>query len=97
MKDLRTYVFEDGYTLQQNMLLRALKMQAVHGMLMTNPRYTGYTSFAKAVIGNFKLGDKTPKTCKSLYKYLKEKGYYEPIEKMDSKGDREKDRNTIES
>ena len=97
MKDLRTYVFEDGYTLQQNMLLRALKMQAVHGMLMTNPRVTGYTSFAKAVIGNFKLGDKTPKTCKSLYKYLKEKGYYDPIEKMDSKRDREKDRNTIES
>ena len=28
MKDLRTYVFEDGYTLQQNMLLRALKMRA---------------------------------------------------------------------
>ena len=97
MKDLRTYVFEDGYTLQQNMLLRALEMQAVHGMLMTNPRVTGYTSFAKAVIGNFKLGDKKPKTCKSLYKYLKEKGYYEPIEKMDSKRDREKDRNTIES
>ena len=95
MKDLRTYVFEDGYTLQQNMLLRALKMQAVYGMLMTNPRVTGYTSFAKAVIGNFKLGDKTPKTCKSLYKYLKEKGYYEPIEKMDSKRHREKDRNTI--
>ena len=69
MKDLRTYVFEDGYTLQQNMLLRALKLQAEHGMLMTNPRYTGYTSFAKAVIGNFKLGDKTPKTCKTLYKY----------------------------
>ena len=48
MPDLRTHVFEDGYTLQQNMLLRALKMQAEHGMLMTNPRVTGYTSFAKA-------------------------------------------------
>ena len=97
MTDIRTYVFEDGYTLQQSTLLRALKLQAEHGMLMTNPRYTGYTSFAKAVIGNFKLGDKTPKTCKSLYKYLKEKGYYESIEKMDSKRNREKDRNTIES
>ena len=43
MADLRTYVFEDGYTLQQNMLLRALKMQAEHGLLMTNPRGTGYT------------------------------------------------------
>ena len=97
MKDIRTYVFEDGYTLQQNMFLRALKMQAEHGILMTNPRVTGYTSFAKAVIGNFKLGDKTPKTCKTLYKYLKEKGYYEPIEKADSKRDREEDRDTIQS
>ena len=52
MADLRTYVFDDGYTLQQSSLLRALKMQAEHGMLMTNPRVTGYTSFAKAVIGN---------------------------------------------
>ena len=77
--DLRTYKFEDGYTLQQNMLLRALKMQAEHGMLMTNPRVTGYTSFAKAVIGNFKLDDKAPKTCKKLYEYLVEKGYYESI------------------
>ena len=77
--DLRTFVFEDGYTLQQNMLLRALKMQAQHGMLMTNPRVTGYTSFAKAVIGNFKLDNKAPKTCKKLYEYLVEKGYYESI------------------
>ena len=81
MPDLRTYVFEDGYTLQQNMLLRALKMQAEHGILMTNPRVTGYTSFTKAVIGIFKLGDNTPKTCKKLYKYLVDKGYYESINK----------------
>ena len=81
MADLRTHVFEDGYTLQQNMLLRALKMQAEHDILMTNPRVTGYTSFAKAVIGNFNLGDKTPKTCKNLYKHLVEKGYYESINK----------------
>jgi len=81
MADLRTHVFEDGYTLQQNMLLRALKLQAQHDILMTNPRVTGYTSFAKAVIGNFNLGDKTPKTCKNLYKHLVEKGYYESINK----------------
>jgi hypothetical protein len=81
MPDLRTHVFEDGYTLQQNMLLRALKMQAQHGILMTNPRVTGYTSFAKAVIDIFKLGDSTPKTCKKLYKYLVDKGYYESINK----------------
>jgi hypothetical protein len=97
MTDIRTYVFEDGYTLQQSTLLRALKLQAEHGMLMTNPRYTGYTSFSKAVIVIFKLGDKTPKTCKSLYKYLKEKGYYDSIEKDDSKRDREEDRDTIQS
>ena len=75
--DLRTYRFADGYTLQESMLLRALKLQAEHGLLMTNPRVTGYTSFAKAVIGVFKLGNKTPKTCKTLYKYLTEKGYYD--------------------
>jgi hypothetical protein len=83
MADLRTHVFEDGYTLQQNMLLRALKLQAQHDILMTNPRVTGYISFAKAVIGNFNLGDKTPKTCKNLYKHLVEKGYYESINKKD--------------
>ena len=56
----------------------ALKTQAEHGLLMTNPRVTGYTSFAKAVIGVFKLGNDTPKTCKKLYQYLvKEKGYYD--------------------
>jgi len=81
MADLRTHVFEDGYTLQQSMIWHALKMPAYHNMLMTNPRVTGYTSFAKAVIGNFKLGDKTPKTCKNLYKHLVEKGYYESINK----------------
>ena len=81
MADLRTNVFEDGYTLQQNKLNRALKMQEEHDIIMTNPRVTGYTSFAKAVIGNFNLGDKTPKTCKNLYKYLVEKGYYESINK----------------
>ena len=89
MADLRTYVFDDGYTLQQSSLWRALKMQAEHGMLMTNPRVTGYTSFAKAVIGNFKLGDKTPKTCKNLYKHLVEKGYYASI---NNKRNREEDR-----
>ena len=78
MPDLRTYVFEDGYTLQQNMLLRALKMQAQHGILMTNPRVTGYTSFAKAILACkvFNLDSKAPKTCKKLYQHLKEKGYY---------------------
>ena len=75
--DLRTYRFSSGYTMQETMLLMALRTQAKNGLLMTNPRVTGYTSFAKAVIGTFNLGDKTPKTCKTLYKYLKQKGYYD--------------------
>ena len=49
--DLRTYRFEDGYTLQENMLLRALKMQAQHGMLMTNPRKRGYYVYSKRSVG----------------------------------------------
>ena len=76
IRDLQNSKLPNGLTLQEDTLLRALKLQATTGILMTNPRVTGYTSFAKAVIGNFKLGDKTPKTCKTLYKYLKEKGYY---------------------
>ena len=75
--DLRTYRFSNGYTMQETMLLMALKTQATTGMLMTNPRVTGYSSFAKAVIGVFNLGNNTPKTCKTLYKYLVKKGYYD--------------------
>ena len=75
--DLRTYRFSNGYTMQETMLLLALKTQAKYNLLMTNPRATGYSSFAKAVIAKFKLGNKTPKTCKKLYKYLIEKGYYD--------------------
>jgi hypothetical protein len=62
--DLRTYRFANGYTLQETMLLQALKTQAEHGLLMTNPRV-------------IKLGNDTPKTCKKLYQHLKEKGYYD--------------------
>ena len=75
--DLRTYKFSNGFTMQETMLLVALKIQAATGLLMTNPRVTGYSSFAKAIIAKFKLGNKTPKTCKKLYKYLIEKGYYD--------------------
>ena len=81
IRDLQNSKLPNGLTLREDTLLRALKLQATTGLLMTNPRVTGYTSFAKAVIGNFKLGDKTPKTCKNLYKYLCEKGYYESINK----------------
>ena len=41
---------KSGLTFQQVMLLNALRRQAKTGMLMTNPRVTGYTSFAKAVL-----------------------------------------------
>ena len=64
-----------GYTLQQFLLLQALERQATTGMLMTNPRVTGFTSFAKAVL-NFIDDKKAPKTCKNLYNYLVANGYY---------------------
>ena len=80
--DLRTYRFADGYTMQETMLLMALKTQAEHGLLMTNPRVTGYTSFAKAVRHAFNLDayKKAPKTKKNLYNYLVAKGYYDNLE-----------------
>ena len=64
-----------GYTLQQFLLLQALERQATTGKLMTNPRVTGFTSFAKAVL-NFINDKKAPKTCKNLYNYLVANGYY---------------------
>ena len=72
-------ITKSGLTFQQVMLLNALRRQAKSGMLMTNPRVTGYTSFAKAVLA-FINDDKAPKTCKNLYKYLVEKGYYENLD-----------------
>ena len=68
-----------GLTFQQVMLLNALRRQAKTGMLMTNPRVTGYTSFAKAVLA-FINDKKAPKTCKNLYNYLVEKGYYDKLD-----------------
>ena len=67
-----------GYTLQQFLLLQALERQATSGRLMTNPRVTGFTSFAKAVL-NFIDDKKAPKTCKNLYAYLVKKGAYDGI------------------
>ncbi len=72
-------VMPTGYTFQQELLLQALERQATTGMLMTNPRVTGFTSFAKAVL-NFIDDKKAPKTCKNLYNYLKTNGWYD-IEK----------------
>ena len=51
------------------------------GMLMTNPRYTGFSSFAKAVRHAFSLDadKKAPKTKKNLYNYLVKNNYYKGI------------------
>ena len=70
---------ESGFTFQQEMLLNALRRQATTGRLMTNPRVTGYTSFAKAVLA-FINDKKAPKTCKNLYNYLVKNGYYDKLE-----------------
>ena len=67
-----------GFTFQQELLLKALQRQATTGMLMTNPRVTGFSSFAKAVL-NFINDKKAPKTCKNLYNYLNNKCYYKNI------------------
>ena len=56
-----------GFTFQQELLLQALKRQATSGMLMTNPRVTGFSSFTKAVL-HFIDDKKAPKTCKNLYR-----------------------------
>ena len=72
-------IMESGLTFQQVILLNALRRQAKTGMLMTNPRVTGYTSFAKAVLA-FINDDKAPKTCKNLYNYLVKKGYYNNLD-----------------
>ena len=74
-------IMETGYTFQQELLLQALERQATTGMLMTNPRVTGFTSFAKAVL-NFINDKKAPKTKNNLYKYLVDNGYYEGIHKF---------------
>ena len=70
---------KSGLTFQQVILLNALRRQATTGMLMTNPHYTGFTSFAKAVL-NFIDDKKAPKTCKNLYNYLVKKGYYDKLD-----------------
>ena len=71
-------MMNSGFTFQQVMLLNALRRQAETGMLMTNPRYTGFPSFAKAVL-NFLNDKKAPKTKKNLYNYLVKKGVYDKV------------------
>ena len=71
-------VLESGLTFQQEMLLQALKREVTTGMLMTNPRYTGFPSLAKAVL-NFLQDKKAPKTKTNLYNYLVKKGIYDKV------------------
>ena len=74
-------VLDSGYTFQQELLFQALKREVTTGMLMTNPRYTGFSSFAKAVRHAFSLDadKKAPKTKKNLYNYLVKNNYYKGI------------------
>ena len=78
-KTIAGTIMPSGFTFKQVMLLNALRRQAKPGMLMTNPRVTGYTSFAKAVLA-FIDDKKAPKTCKNLYNYLVAKGYYDNLD-----------------
>ena len=71
-------VLESGFTFRQELLLQALKREVTTGMLMTNPRYTGFPSFAKAVL-NFLQDKKAPKTKTNLYNYLVKKGIYDKV------------------
>jgi len=81
MTKIADTIMETGYTFQQELLLKALESEVQTGMLMTNPRVTGFTSFAKAVL-NFINDDKAPKTKKKLYNYLVKNGYYNGIHKF---------------
>ena len=71
-------MMQSGYTFQQEQLLHALENEVKRGMLMCNPRVTGFTSFAKAVL-NFIDDKKAPRTKKNLYTYLVANGYYRDL------------------
>ena len=77
-KAIADTMMQSGYTFQQEQLLHALENEVKRGMLMCNPRVTGFTSFAKAVL-NFIDDKKAPKTCKNLYAYLVKQGAYAGI------------------
>ena len=73
---LASVEMENGLNFQQELFLDCLKHQAETGRLRTNPNVSGHTSFAKAILA-FIDDNKAPKTCKNLYKYLKEQGWYD--------------------
>ena len=74
-------IMPSGITFKQELLLKALEREVHTGMLMTNPRYTGFSSFAKAVRHAFNLDadKKAPKTKKNLYNYLVKNNYYKGV------------------
>ncbi len=90
MSKIADTVMQSGFSFQEELLLQALERQALTGRLMVNPHVTGFTSFAKAVL-NFINDKKAPKTCKNLYKYLLNKGYYDKIETRLNTHKKEKD------
>jgi hypothetical protein len=70
-------IMSTGYTFQQEQLLHALENQVCTGLLMCNPRVTGFTSFAKAVL-NFINDNNERLRLRIIYiRYLVDKGYYE--------------------
>ena len=77
-KAIADTIMQSGYTFQQEQLLHALENEVKTGMLMCNPRVTGFTSFAKAVL-NFIDDKKAPRTKKNLYTYLVANGYYRDL------------------
>jgi hypothetical protein len=77
-KTIANTMMQSGYTFQQEQLLHALENEVKTGMLMCNPRVTGFTSFAKAVL-NFIDDKKAPRTKKNLYNYWVANGYYVDI------------------
>ena len=81
MKQIAETKMESGYTFQQEQLLFALERDAVCDRLMCNPRVTGFTSFAKAVL-NFINDKKAPRTKKDLYNYLVKNNYYNGLHKF---------------
>lgn len=74
-------IMPSGMTYRNELLLQALESEVHTGMLMTNPRYTGFSSFAKAVRHAFNLNadKKAPKTKKNLYNYLVKNNYYKGV------------------
>ena len=90
MSKIADTVMKSGISFQEELLLQALERQAITGRLMVNPHVTGFSSFAKAVL-NFIKDKKAPKTCKNLYKYLLNNGYYDKIETRLNTHTKEKD------